>query len=664
MTLQTKILLVISFTFVGLIGVLYFASQAIVLGSFSAQENLDAKQNVERVESALADNLMTLEGTARDWAWWDDTYDYIQDHNQGYFESNLAGSSQMESNRLNVMLFVDEHARVVFQKTYDYQQGMTLPPLTGLQEKIFDGSPLLDHTSAESSITGVLALVDSPLLVASEPILPSNRTGVIKGTLIFGRLLDEEEIKHVAKANFLDLAFEPINDPQMSADMAQVLPTLKQDQPQTHIVQVRTLDATSIAGYSLINDVYRKPAYILRAEMPRDVYTRGQETIRYYIFALLGVGVVFALVILLFMRTLILSRLAHLNKATTRIAASRDMTARVAVGGSDELTQLAVAMNDMLSALQRSHEELREGEERYRAVVEQTTEAIFLIDNETHRFIQANASSLTLLGYTIEELQEITLDDIMMPEGEHTTTHLQITTGSLRLAMERRYRRKDGSVVPVEVSDSHIIYGGRDVLCVVARDITDRKRAEAILRDLAMRDGLTGLYNRREMQRTLKEVTERYQRFEEPAALVLIDIDHVKSVNDTYGHQVGDDVLRWVSHVLQELARPKDRVARFGGEELAVILPKTDIDTAYQIAERLRRTIAAQPFEFAQSVDGNERATLVPLTVSLGVAALGPQIDSGQALIEAADQALYEAKRSGRDCTRIYRTLSPDLRPM
>src|SRR6266700_3164370 len=118
MTLQAKTLLVISFTFVALIAVLYFVSQAIVLRSFSEQESLEATQNVERVESALADNLASLEGTARDWAWWDDTYAYIEDHNQGYFKSNLAQNSAMESNPLNLMLFVDEHFHVVFLKTY------------------------------------------------------------------------------------------------------------------------------------------------------------------------------------------------------------------------------------------------------------------------------------------------------------------------------------------------------------------------------------------------------------------------------------------------------------------------------------------------------------------------------------------------------------------
>jgi diguanylate cyclase (GGDEF)-like protein/PAS domain S-box-containing protein len=414
----------------------------------------------------------------------------------------------------------------------------------------------------------------------------------------------------------------------------------------------------------MISDVYGKPAVILKAEMPRDIYMRGQETVRYFMFALVGVGIVFGLVTVLFMRTLILSRVGRLNRDTATIAASSDMSGRVDVAGSDELSHLGISMNNMLAALQRSHEELKEGEERYRAVVEQTSEAIFLVDSETRRFVQANAAARGLFGYTMDELRGITLDDVTIANSEHTTSHLQSTTGSLRLSTERRYACKDGSVVPVEVTDSHITYGGRDVLCVVARDITDRKRAETVLRELAMRDGLTGLYNRREMQRILKEAVERYQRFEESTALILLDLDHFKSVNDTYGHQVGDDVLRWASKVLLEMKRQGDKVARFGGEEMAIIMPGANIETAVELAERMRRALAAQPFEFAQGPEGSEEKVLVPITVSLGVAVLNKHVESAQTLVEAADQALYEAKRSGRDCTRQYRTLSPGLSTM
>src|SRR5258708_37676297 len=120
MTLQSKTLLIISVTFLGLIGVLYAASQFIVMGSFSDQENLVTRQNVERVQSALDDNLVSLEGTTRDWSLWDDTYRYIQDKDQTYYDANLANDSPMTSNRLNLMLYDDGQGKVVFEKRLDY----------------------------------------------------------------------------------------------------------------------------------------------------------------------------------------------------------------------------------------------------------------------------------------------------------------------------------------------------------------------------------------------------------------------------------------------------------------------------------------------------------------------------------------------------------------
>jgi diguanylate cyclase (GGDEF)-like protein/PAS domain S-box-containing protein len=661
MTLQNKTLLVIGATFIGLIVVLYAASQVIVLGSFSDEERVEAVQNVGRVQSALADNLTSLEATTRDWATWDDSYEFVRDGNQAFIDSNLNDSNTMMGSRLNLMLFVNLRGEVVFEKGFDYHEEINLPRIKGLQEHIYADSPLLHHTSSVSSIKGVLVLPDGPMLIASEPVLPSSGAGSIGGTLIFGRFLDEVEIKHLSKATFLTLTFQPVEAEKMPPGFAEVKTTLMGAGSPWSAIEVHPEDASTIAGYTLISDVYGKPAVILKAEMPRDIFMRGQETVRYFMFALVVVGLVFGVVTVLFMRTLILSRVGRLNKDTTMIAASGDMSGRVNAAGSDELAHLGSSMNNMLEALQRSHEELKEGEERYRAVVEQTTEAIFLVDVETRRFVQANAASRTLFGYSMDELRKITLDDVTMPNSEQTTSHLQSTTGSLRLSTERRYICKDGTVVPVEVTDSHITYGGRDVLCVVARDITDRKRAEIVLRELAMRDGLTGLYNRREMQRILKEAVERYQRFEESTALILLDLDHFKSVNDTYGHQVGDDVLRWTSKVLQEMKGERDKVARFGGEELAIIMSGSGVNEAVELAERIRRALAAQPFVFAQGAEGSEEKVLVPITVSLGVAVLNEHVETAQALVEAADQALYEAKRSGRDCTRAYRTLSSEL---
>ncbi len=660
MTLQKRTLGVIALTTMTLIVALYFASQVIVLGSFADQEKQEMQQNVERVQSALDDNLKLLEGTTRDWSIWDDTYNYIEGRDESYFDANLANDTPMVGNQLNLMMFIDSNANIVVVKTFDYHNGRTIPVPDGLREQIYLGSPLLDHKDANSSITGLLSLPGADMLLASEPILTSAGDSPVAGTLIFGRFLDEGAMAHLAKATLLGITLESVDNPGMTEDLKEVLPGLTEASP----VALKALSSTAMVGYKLLNDVYNKPALVLKVEMPRNMYARGQQTIRYYVVTLIVAGLVFGGVIVLLLERLVLSRLAHLRSDMGRIESTTDMSGRVAIGGNDELSSLGASINGMLSALQRSREEQKESEEKYRAVVEQTTDAIFLVDAQTGRFLDANAASQTLLGYSQEELLGVRLEDVMEPDTDRRTGLLtgNRTTSTLHWSSERRYKRRSGSIVPVEVSDNPIMYGGREVLCVVARDITDRKRAEAVLRDLAMRDGLTGLYNRREMQRILREQAEQYERTNIPAALVLLDIDHFKTVNDSYGHQVGDDVLRWIAKLTQEMVRVEDKATRYGGEELAVILPGADSETAYEIAERLRNAIATQPFKFMQITRGRKQEVLIPITISAGVASLPQDAQNEIDIIQAADRALYEAKSRGRNCTVTCKTLRTQSR--
>src|SRR4051812_32616651 len=177
MTLYSKTLAIISLTFIGLIAVLFVASQSIVLGSFSDLEDQDTRQNVQRVESALTDNLSTLAGTTRDWSIWDDTYAYIEDHNDAYYTSNLQPNAAAASNRLNLMLFVDSAAKVAFAKSYDYRKHREIRGPADLQAHIAPGSFLLRHTGPDSSITGILPLKEGPMLIASEPVVRSDESG-------------------------------------------------------------------------------------------------------------------------------------------------------------------------------------------------------------------------------------------------------------------------------------------------------------------------------------------------------------------------------------------------------------------------------------------------------------------------------------------------------
>ena len=186
-------------------------------------------------------------------------------------------------------------------------------------------------------------------------------------------------------------------------------------------------------------------------------------------------------------------------------------------------------------------------------------------------------------------------------------------------------------------------------LAARSRTLIRHKRYNDFLRDrldhsleMAVTDPLTGLHNRRYMAGQLEPLTQHAARGGAPASVLLLDIDHFKAINDTFGHDAGDEVLREFAVRLATNVRAVDLPCRYGGEEFVVIMPETRIEDAQRIAERIRAQIAGAPFR----VLGGEALTV---TISVGVAATGGEGDSPETLIKRADEALYNAKQSGRN---------------
>lgn len=174
---------------------------------------------------------------------------------------------------------------------------------------------------------------------------------------------------------------------------------------------------------------------------------------------------------------------------------------------------------------------------------------------------------------------------------------------------------------------------------------------QAQLRDLAATDPLTGLYNRRHVFELLHQELKRYERYRENFALILIDADHFKQINDSYGHAVGDTTLRFIAETCMASVRETDVVGRFGGEEFIVLLPHTTGDEAMIVAERIRLAMH----------DRERRGDRAHVTLSLGVAEAGPDNATFDDILKAADDALYSAKRGGRD--RVGMLAKPTASP-
>jgi diguanylate cyclase (GGDEF)-like protein/PAS domain S-box-containing protein len=280
------------------------------------------------------------------------------------------------------------------------------------------------------------------------------------------------------------------------------------------------------------------------------------------------------------------------------------------------------------------------------------------------RFSYVSPSSWNVIGWRPEELVGKGPGDIVPAEDMPMLLEIAARNqapGGEDLPATVRTRKKDGTVIWVEVNprvvrDSETECAKETI--IVMRDVTERKVLEEKLEKLAMTDGLTGIANRRAFDEALEREWRRTLRHGTQISLLLLDIDHFKLFNDEYGHQVGDDCLRAVAQAAASGLRASDIVARYGGEELALILPQADVAGARETAEKVRATIEGLGISHSGNPAGGGVVT-VSVGAATALARVGGTMRMPEGLLQAADHALYKAKLGGRNRVEGGMLLAP-----
>lgn len=316
------------------------------------------------------------------------------------------------------------------------------------------------------------------------------------------------------------------------------------------------------------------------------------------------------------------------------------------MNGSGKLDGYMLVIRDISARKQREDSFLQKAE-RYRAVMQQNTECIFLTDVETRVILEANHAMQRLLGYKLEEIPGLSLYDLVEPEKEDIYHAIQkVLEERAYFIGERRFLRKDGRAIDMEICANLITYRNQKVLCVAARDISLRKLAEKQLAYTATHDPLTGLSNRLLFYDRIAQELARARRRGQKLALLYIDLDRFKQINDTLGHGMGDKILKSAGDRIKEISACGDTLARVGGDEYMCILPDVhDAGDALQKADKILHEIR-KPFD----VDGHQ----LLISASIGISLYPADGTNYDVLIKAADRALYFAKDQGRDNCQLY----------
>ena len=293
---------------------------------------------------------------------------------------------------------------------------------------------------------------------------------------------------------------------------------------------------------------------------------------------------------------------------------------------------------------------IKTSELRYRRLFEAAQDGILILDAETGAITDVNPFLIKLLGYSREEFVEKKLWEV------GAFKDIEASQEAFEALQKNEYIRyedlplkaKNGKLIQVEFVSNVYTVGSEKVIQCNIRDITERKqvqeallKSEALLRELSVRDHLTGLFNRRYMEETLERELLRASRKQLPLGIIMLDVDNFKQFNDTCGHRAGDAILRELGGLLLRHVRREDIPCRYGGDEFVIVLPDASLDVTRERAELL-----LEDTRHLHIV--SEGQILEPFTLSLGVAAFPKNGSTSAAILRAADAALYRAKHEGR----------------
>ncbi len=349
MKLRTKILLIFGLSSLSLLIIIFILTEKIMIKETKRIERNITQEITAHALKDFHESLQKLEILSIDWAYWDDAYNFVQNGNKDFIISNMTDTT-FSDNQINLLVFFNAQGRLVKGKGFDLNQKKEVPILESFFDHL-DRHPQLTHfTNPDSFFSGIICLEEGPMLIASRPILTSNRQGPIRGTLIFGSYLDELNLTAQSRLKDFSITLYPFNRPTD-------IPHLTKFPTDSEKFIFDPVNNEFANGYTFVKDIYGQPGLLMKVTVPREIWKKSRMCLLYFSLLIFLGGLVLETVAWFLLNRLILRRVNHLSQNLHRIGETGKFSERVEAKGNDELSVLASSANKMLASLERYHSE-------------------------------------------------------------------------------------------------------------------------------------------------------------------------------------------------------------------------------------------------------------------------------------------------------------------
>jgi len=354
--LKKKLVLIFSASYILIFMCFFIASNTFLMKGFLEIEDSNIKRQTELGLKSLDLRIDELDQTTHGFAARDDTYYYIESGLK-HFINELLLSSTFIDYEINFMAFLNGEGDIICSKAFNLVELKNIPFPGSIREAIEQHSVLKNYNETDNGVSGILMTLDGPILLSSRPVITTEESGPIIGTLICGRYLDFLEVEKLKESTFLSLEVIDVNDVNSLGSNKPESLALNGSQ-----ISIERQGYDTIIGYSVLYDIFEEPILVLKVDSPRDVYTHGLLVFAYFVGSGVLAGVVIALLSIFVMNHFILTRIVKLSKDVSEIDPHMIATTKVSIPGDDEVSMLSENIDEMLDALNLYQHRLKERE--------------------------------------------------------------------------------------------------------------------------------------------------------------------------------------------------------------------------------------------------------------------------------------------------------------